>query len=65
MFVVSCKKNQHKTEIAESVEIRQEKPEEIRSMTGVMAKRGLISKTDRAAKGYVLFEPTHSAKSFL
>lgn len=64
---VSCKKEVPWSEITE-VEIPEVKvwnPEDTRSISGLTAKRGLISNTKLAEEGYVLFEPTHSSKSFL
>lgn len=46
-------------------EIRQWKPEDTRSITGVTAKRGLISKTAQATSGYVLFQPSSSVQTYL
>ena len=61
----SCKTDDSKQEVSQVQEIRQWKPEDTRSLTGILAERGLITKTDSAQEGYVLFEPTHSTKSFL
>lgn len=61
----SCKQENSNQDVAKVAEIREWKPEDVRSLTGLMAKRGLITKTDKASDGYVLFEPTHSTKSFL
>ncbi len=51
----SCKTDTPKKEVSETKEIRQWQPEDTRSMTGLSAKRGLISKTDGVTPGYVLF----------
>ena len=64
-FTFSCKTDNTEQKTSEPVVVREWKPEDIRSLTGVTAKRGLITKTDEASKGYVLFEPTSSTKSFL
>ena len=50
----SCKTDTSKNEEIQTVEIRQWKPEDLRNMTGLTAKRGLISKADQATPGYVL-----------
>jgi hypothetical protein len=60
----SCKKEKSQP-IGEKTEVKVWKPEDTRSLTGVTAKRGLITKTEKASEGYVLFEPTSSTKSFL
>ncbi len=64
-LVYSCKTETSKDTIAENTEIRQWKPEDTRSITGVTAKRGLIKKTDGATPGYVLFQPAQSTKTYL
>ena len=51
---LSCKDQKQEPTIADSIEIRQWKPEDTRNMTGLTAKRGLINKTDKATPGYVL-----------
>ena len=61
----SCKTDNSKEQIVEKVEIRQWKPEDTRTITGVSSKRGLISKTDQATSGYVLFSPAFSTQSYL
>ena len=61
----SCKKDTSEKQVAEKIEIRQWKPEDTRNISGVMAKRGLITKTDRATPGYVLFQPSSGTQSFL
>jgi len=61
----SCKNDNSKEQIAEKPEIRQWKPEDTRTITGVTSKRGLINKTDKATPGYVLFSPAFSTQSYL
>jgi hypothetical protein len=62
---LSCKDHKSEPQVAEPVEIRQWKPEDTRSITGVTAKRGLIIKTENATPGYVLFQPSASKKTYL
>ncbi len=63
-LAVSCKKDPSQS-IVEKEEVKVWNPEDTRSLTGVTAKRGVITKTEWASSGYVLFEPTSSAKTFL
>lgn len=52
---LSCKSDQTETKTSEPIEVRQWKPDDTRSMTGLSAKRGLISNTDGTTAGFVLF----------
>jgi len=61
----SCKTDNSQQDISQVTEVRQWKPEDTRSLTAVTAKRGLITKTDMATAGYVLFQPSKSTKTFL
>jgi Arylsulfotransferase (ASST) len=61
----SCKNDNAKESITEEVEIRQWKPEDTRPLAGVTEKRGLISKTDMATPGYVLFSPSFGTDTYL
>ncbi len=61
----SCKTEPPKPVIAENTEVRQWKPEDTRSVTGLMAKRGLISRTAEATPGYVLLVPSESKRTYL
>lgn len=61
----SCKNDNSKEQITDKTEIRQWKPEDTRTITGFTSKRGLISKTDQATDGYVLFSPGNSTQSYL
>lgn len=65
LFLFSCKTDtSQKAEMAvEEVKVWQ--PEDTRSMTGVMAKRGLIYNSATDTEGYVLFEPSSSTSTFL
>lgn len=45
--------------------VREWQPEDLRSMTGVTAPRGLVTDTDRDTDGYVLFEPSKSTQTYL
>lgn len=65
LIVLSCKKEQSKPEQYDKVEIKQWKPEDTRSITGVMGKRGLLTKAEQATDGYVLFSPTAGVKTYL
>ncbi len=49
----------------EPVAIKEWKPEDTRSITGNTLKRGLITKTDKATPGYVMFQPSESTKTIL
>ena len=62
---LSCKDHKSETQVAETTEIRQWKPEDTRSLNGLMAKRGLISNTGNSTPGYILFEPTSSTFTYL
>ncbi len=61
----SCKRESPKPVIAENTEVRQWKPEDTRSVTGLMAKRGLISRTAEATPGFVLLVPSESKRTYL
>jgi len=63
-FTISCKKDDSKQE-ASQVEVRQWKPEDTRALAGVTEKRGLITKTDMATPGYVLFSPSFGTDTYL
>jgi len=65
LLAFSCKENQPKPEVAEKIEVREWKPEDTRSLTGVSAKRGLILNTENGTDGYVLFEPSSSTYTYL
>jgi len=62
---LSCKDLKSEPQVTENIEVRQWKPEDTRSITGVTAKRGLITKTENATPGYVLFQPSASSKTYL
>ena len=65
LLAFSCKENQPKPEVAEKIEIREWKPEDTRSLTGLTVKRGLKEKTALATPGYVMFQPPESTKTHL
>lgn len=65
VFAFSCKTDNSKQEVSETVEVRQWKPEDLRAIAGNRAKRGLISKSDMATQGYVLFSPYTGTTTFL
>ena len=60
LFFFSCKEEKPTPEVAKKVEIREWKPEDTRSLTGLTVKRGLKEKTELATPGYVMFQPTES-----
>ena len=68
-FLTGCKQDpkaeEPVSEPAEPVAVREWKPEDTRTLTGVMSERGLISKTDAATPGYVMFHPSESTKTVL
>ena len=61
----SCKTDTPKKEVSKTKEVRQWKPEDIRAIAGNRAKRGLISKSESATPGYVLFSPYTGTTTFL
>ena len=61
----SCKNDNSKEQIVEKPEIRKWKPEDTRSLNGLMVKRGLIKNIKGATPGYILFEPTASTFTYL
>lgn len=64
-FTFSCKTDNSKQQVSETTEIRQWKPEDTRALAGVTEKRGLITKTDMATPGYVLFSPSFGTDTYL
>jgi hypothetical protein len=65
LICFSCKNETTKEKTLKKVEVRQWKPEDLRAIAGNRAKRGLISKSDAATPGYVLFSPYTGTKTFL
>jgi len=63
-IAVSCK-NEQPQEVVEKPEVKVWKPEDTRPLAGVTEKRGLISKTDMATPGYVLFSPSFGTDTYL
>ncbi len=62
---LSCKTdNPPKAEVA-TTEVRQWKPEDVRSMSGALAERGLIYDSEEDTEGYVLYEPPTGTFTFL
>jgi len=61
----SCKTDTSKNEEIQTVEIRQWKPEDTRSIQGNMVERGLLKNTEKSTPGYVIFNPSNSTKTFL
>lgn len=61
----SCKTKSEPQLANTTTEIRQWKPEDTRSITGVNEKRGLILNSEEATPGYVLFQPSSSTETFL
>lgn len=65
LITVSCKKENPVTEVQKLTEVRQWDPEDTRSITGVLAERGLILKTEEATPGYVMFQPSSGVDTYL
>ncbi|NHE56287.1 aryl-sulfate sulfotransferase [Cyclobacterium plantarum] len=61
----SCKQKPKQELVAEVTEIRQWKPEDTRSLSGVTAKRGLILNSEKSTPGYLLYEPSSSTYTYL
>lgn len=61
----ACKTDNSKPSLAVNTEVKQWKPTDTRSITGLLAKRGLIAKTDMATPGYVMFMPGQSKVTYL
>ena len=62
---ISCKEEPPKADVQEIAAVKQWNPEDTRSITGLMAERGLVSKTDANSPGYVLFQPSSSVQTYL
>ena len=65
LFFFSCKEEKPAPEVVEKIEVREWKPEDTRSLTGLTVKRGLKVKTALATPGYVMFQPTETTKTHL
>ncbi len=61
----SCKKDKSEPKVDKSTEVRQWKPEDTRSLTGIFEKRGVIVNTQDDTAGYVLYEPSLSTFTYL
>jgi len=61
----SCKNEKPSTEEKAVVEVREWKSDDTRSMSAVMAKRGLIYNSDKDTDGYVLYEPSNGTFTYL
>ena len=61
----SCKEESNTEAVAEMAAVKEWKPEDTRSMSGLLEPRGVIKDTDHDIPGYVLFEPSKSTFSFL
>ena len=64
-FTYSCKTEPEKESLAVNTEIRVWQPEDTRSMSGLMAKRGITLNTEMDNPGFVLFEPSNSTYTYL
>ncbi len=65
LSLFSCKSDAPpKAEVA-ALEVREWKPEDVRSMSGALADRGLIYDSEEDTEGYVLYEPPTSTYTFL
>jgi hypothetical protein len=65
MSIYSCKQEPKQEQVALTTEIRQWKPEDTRSLSAVLAKRGLILNSEKGTPGYVLYEPSSSTYTYL
>ena len=65
LLAFSCKEQEPKQEVAKEIEIRQWKPEDLRTIAGNRIERGLIKKTDKTTPGYTLFSPYSGTVSYL
>ena len=65
IFSFSCKEEPKTESVAEIAAVKDWKPEDTRSMSGLMEPRGVIKDTDQDTQGYVLYEPSKSTFSFL
>ncbi len=63
--LLGCKGEPKPEPIADAMPVREWKPDDLRSMTGVSAERGLIINTDKDTPGYVLFEVPTSTATYL
>lgn len=65
LVALSCKQEPKPEMTANTTEVRQWLPTDVRSMTGVSHARGLVSDTDMDTPGYILFEPSNSTFTYL
>jgi hypothetical protein len=65
LATLSCKQESRPDTLATANNVKQWQPTDTRSIFGNRAKRGLLLKTDKAAPGYVLFNPSNSTLSYL
>ena len=65
LFFFSCKEEKPEPQLAEKIEVREWKPEDTRSLTGLTVKRGLKEKTALATPGYVMIQPPESTKTHI
>ncbi len=61
----SCKNEKPPAEEKAVVEVREWKSDDTRSMSAVMAKRGLIYNSEKGTDGYVLYEPSNGTFTYL
>jgi hypothetical protein len=62
---ISCKNDPEPKKLALATETRQWKPEDLRSMNHLTAKRGLRYISDKATPGYVLTHPSEGTSTYL
>ncbi|MBD3630838.1 aryl-sulfate sulfotransferase [Cyclobacterium sp.] len=65
LSLYSCKQEKKQEPETVATEIRQWKPEDTRSLSGVTAKRGLIHNSEKSTPGYLLYEPSNSTYTYL
>ncbi len=61
----SCKTETSSKEEKTLVEVREWSPDDTRSLSGVMAERGLIYNSEMATDGFVLYEPSNGTFTYL
>jgi hypothetical protein len=65
LSLYSCKQENKQEPETVATEIRQWKPEDTRSLSGVTAKRGLILNSEKGSPGYLLYEPSSGTYTYL
>jgi len=65
LTLISCKTDTPPKTDQAVLEVKEWNPEDLRSMTGVTANRGLIYNSEEDTEGYVLFEPSSGTSTYL